>query len=663
MSLVSAENLSLHFGSKTILDGANFRLVEGDRIGLVGPNGSGKSTLLRLFLKQATPDAGRIVISRGTRLGHLPQDVADLPDAPLREFVLAAAPGRETIGQSLEAAEADLADATDPETQIELAQRLHELHEERERFDTLFAPHEAEKILDGLGFTVRDLARPLSEFSGGWRMRAALAALLFTKPDLLLLDEPTNHLDVPSLLWFENFLTSYRHAFVMISHDRDFLNAQIRRVWSFEVEGLRTYTGNLENYLEQREAEEQTLAARAKNQERAIAQTERFIRRFRAKASKARQVQSKIRALEKIERVEIRTQRKTLDFEFPPAERSGRDVIKVRGIAKAFGPLRLFNNLNLTVSRGERVAIIGRNGAGKTTLLRMLANELDPDAGSIELGHNVTPGYYAQHHADQLSSTNTVLREVWDADPSASQTRVRTVCGLFLFSGDEVEKSCRVLSGGERARVVLAKLLMRPGNLLLMDEPTNHLDLFASETLAEALSTFDGTLVFVSHNRSLVNALATVIWDLDGRGVNIYPGNLDEYLDHQRRVAERLAAPPNFEEPTDRADESRVSRKEARRLAAQQLQERRRVLAPIERDIAKLEERIADIEKRQTELSALLADPDFYAKGEGAADATREFMKNREKIDELMARWEHKQAEHAQRVRAVQYRGCRLGSV
>ncbi|MCC6159882.1 MAG: ABC-F family ATP-binding cassette domain-containing protein [Deltaproteobacteria bacterium] len=646
MSLLVADNVHLAFGSKTILDAATFTIGRRDRLGVIGPNGTGKSTLLRLLMGTMEPDNGRIVRTRGVRIGYLPQDVQEIQDAPLLEVVLAAAPGRDGLTRRLDETQAELAGSADTDEQMELSETLYHLHEELDRFETMFATHEAEKILVGLGFRERDFSRPLHEFSGGWKMRAILAGLLFTQPDLMLLDEPTNHLDVPSLLWFEKYLKDYGGAFLLISHDREFLNRQIERVLSFEVEGLRSYTGDFESYLELREQELELLEARAKNQERMIAQNERFIQRFRYKATKARQVQSRVKRLEKLERIELPNHRRTLDFEFAPTPRSGREAIRVVKLDKAFGDNVLFRKLDLTVLRQERIAIVGRNGAGKTTLLRMIAGELNPDAGAVEIGHNVAVAYYAQHHSDQLSQRLSILQEVQSVDPSAGPTRVRTICGVFLFSGDDVDKSCAVLSGGEKARVVLAKLLMKPGNLLLMDEPTNHLDLYSTEALMQALETYDGTLLFVSHNRAFINRLATTLWDLDGTGVTIYPGNLDDYEYHLAQKAARAAAPTRVTTQPDSRPAERGSRKDERRAQAQRIEERNKALRPVKRAIEELEGRIAALEAEQKDLETKLADPEFDGSGE-AGEATRRYRQNMAKIEELMARWEHRQEDLA----------------
>ncbi|HVH99328.1 MAG TPA: ABC-F family ATP-binding cassette domain-containing protein, partial [Enhygromyxa sp.] len=552
MSLVVFEKVSLGFGKKTIVNELDLRIGEGDRIGLIGPNGSGKSTLLKLLSGDMKPDSGRITSARGLEIGWLPQDLVLEGGRTLLEFVRASVPGRERLDGKIVETEAALAEVQaavesgerphdDPEL-MELASRIAELHEQLTHFEMHYSEHEALKILNGLGFAPTDQNRDLGEFSGGWKMRAVLASLLFQRPDLMLLDEPTNHLDMPSVAWFGDFLRRYRRSFILICHDREFLDEQIERVVSFEPEGIRQYRGNYLAYRKQREEEEIVLENKARNLEREREKTEQFIDRFRAQANKARAVQSRVKQLNKLDDVVLFEKRKVMSFNFPACDRAGHEVVKIRGLKKAYGDHVVFPGIDLTVTRGEKIGIIGINGAGKTTLLRMIAGEIPYDAGTLELGHKVTPGYYAQHHAESLHRELTVFDEVAQQDPHAGQTRVRTILGAFLYSGDDVDKKIAVLSGGERARVALAKLLIKPGNLLLMDEPTNHLDLESSESLAESLTTYDGTLLFVSHNRSFVRRLATKIWNVHDGMVEIYPGTLDEYLASARERGKGLEA-------------------------------------------------------------------------------------------------------------------------
>jgi ATP-binding cassette subfamily F protein 3 len=475
-------------------------------------------------------------------------------------------------------------------------------------------------------------------------MRAGLASLLYQRPDLLLLDEPTNHLDIPSVHWLEEFLQTYKGAMVLVSHDKDLLNRQISRTVSLEQEGMRSYRGNYDSFLASREEEMKTLEAQARRQEQRVREAQRFIERFRAKASKARQAQSKIKLLKKMELVESYRPQKTIHFSFPPVERSGREVVAIRGVAKGFKEKRLYANLNLTVLSGERIAIIGPNGSGKTTLLRMIAGELNTDQGEIRLGQKVITSYFAQHHLDMLDPGKTVVEEVSTSASDDTIGRVRSVCGAFLFSGDEVDKPIGILSGGERARVSLAKLLVRPGNLMLMDEPTNHLDLISSEILIDALADYRGTMVFVSHNQSFVNRLATKIWDIRGGEIEEYPGNLYEYYDHLDRLSESSASEDQPAQ-TPQGKNAKGDRKEQRREEAEQRKRIRAALKPIEDRLMGLEKRIAELEKRQKELEAILSDPEVFADRDQGVSYMNEYRQVREKLNELMGRWEFGQSE------------------
>jgi ATP-binding cassette, subfamily F, member 3 len=646
MSLILVHDMSLAFGGRILFDKVNFQINDGERIGLVGPNGTGKTTLLRLVLGELTPDSGEIRRLKGIRLGYLPQEVLDVPDQQLLLWVLSAIPGVNELKQRLESTEKELQETDDPLQQSELAHRLSDLYMELDHLDTLFSAHEAERILLGLGFGTGDLGRSLIELSGGWRMRAALARLLFQQPDMLLMDEPTNHLDVPSVLWLEEYLNRFTHALILICHDREFLNRQVRRVLSLEEEGLRANSGNYDQYLRAREQEEKILEASAKKHEQKVKEARRFIERFRAKTSKARQAQSKIKMVDKLELVRTHKQRKTIHFSFPSVPQSGRDVLSISDLSKSFGDNHLYLDLNLQVQRGDRVAVIGPNGAGKTTLLRIVAGEIAPDQGSANLGHNVILSYYAQHHAEQLNPQQTVLHEVHRAAPDATIGQIRDTCGAFLFSGDDVDKAVGVLSGGERARVALARLLVAPGNLMLMDEPTNHLDLMSSEILIEALSAYTGTLLFVSHNQSFINQLATKVWNIEGGTVDEYPGNLKEYYEHKRLSEEagKVAEVPMTVSPEEASRESKSPQKERRKIEAEKRQNISNVLNPIKNKLAELEGRIEKLEKRQAELSDILADPAIYQDHIKSGPLLIEYGQIRSKLEELLARWEYQQS-------------------
>ena len=644
MSLVTVLNLSLSFVGREILKEVNFQVEPGDRIGLVGPNGSGKTSLLRMIAGELPPDKGEIRTAKGARLGYLPQDVYEVLSGRLLQVVVDSVPSRVHLKEQLAALESSLGNHPDPQTQSRLAGQLAEVHHKIIDLDAHYPLHLAEKILLGLGFKPEDFERPMSSLSGGWKMRAALASLLYQSPDLLLLDEPTNHLDVPSVHWMEDFLRSYKGAMILICHDREFLNRQSERTISFEPEGMRFYNGNYEHYLRAREEEAKVLEARAKHQEQKVKEAERFIERFRAKASKARQAQSKIKLVKKIELVETFQKRKSIRFSFPTVPRSGREVLSIQGLTKSFGPLTLYKDLNLRVMRGERVAIIGPNGAGKTTLLRLIAGEIRPDQGQAALGHNVTMSYYAQHLSEMLDPNKTILAEVYQVAPHESVSFVRGMCGAFLFSGTDVDKTVGILSGGERARVSLAKILVKPGNFMVMDEPTNHLDIISSEMLIDALQNFDGTLLFVSHNQSFVNRLATKIWDIRDGAIVEYPGTLHEYFEHLAgKEAERVVEQRLHAESEGDGTASRQKRKTLRREKAEQRSVIAAALKPIQTKLRQLEERIDEMERRKTELEQLLADPDFFKDKTKSVPLLNEYGELRKKLDELMGRWEYQQ--------------------
>jgi ATP-binding cassette subfamily F protein 3 len=651
MSLVNVLNLSLTFSGKTLLREIGFQVEPGDRVGLVGRNGSGKTTLLRLLTGEISPDRGEIRIAEGTRIGYLAQDVHETLSGTLLQSVLDSIPGRLSLRNEITKLEARLKDHKQEKGQEKLATRLAEIHQEVTDLDRRFPPHGAEKILLGLGFRPDDLNTSISSLSGGWEMRGALGSLLYQSPDLLLLDEPTNHLDIPSIRWLEQYLQSYRGALILVCHDRDFLNRQIERTISFEPEGMKCYTGNYEIYLKAREEERKSLEARARNQEQKIKEAKKFIERFHAKASKARQAQSKIKLIKKMELINSHRKEKAISFSFPQVPRSGRVVVSIEEVSKGYGEKTLYKDLNLTVLRGERVAIIGPNGSGKTTLLRMVSGEIDSDQGRIVLGHGVTMSAYAQHHSKMLDPGKTIIEEVYQSVPYETIGFVRGVCGAFLFSGEDVDKAVDVLSGGEKARVCLAKILVRPGNLLVMDEPTNHLDLISSEILIDALDDFNGTLLFVSHNQSFINRLATKIWDIREEGVGEYPGTLYEYYDHlSRSDIDPLSVIPHDKENT-KAQAQKSSQKNgiSQKMMRRQRAETRRLISntlkPIQDELSQLEERIAKLESREKELEKTLAEPKVIRDKTQYLPLLNEYDEVKKGLEELMLRWEHKQKE------------------
>ena len=691
MSLVVLEDVSLAFGRKELFRGLGLRLGVRDRVGLVGPNGSGKSSLLKIIAGQQSPDGGEVRTAKGVRVGYLPQDLDVRGGITVLDAVLQGVPGRRALEEERESLEEELAASADTasgdaladtERTMEPATRLAEVQDELLRFETLYSEHEAHRILAGLGFGKNDHARDRDELSGGWRMRAHLATLLFQRPDVLLLDEPTNHLDLPSVAWLSAFLRRYAHGFVLICHDREFLDEQIDRVVSLEPEGVRQFRGNFAAYRKQRAEEEVVLRNQAKNLQREREKAEQFINRFRAQANKAKAVQSRIKQLEKMEAVPVLQTRAAIQFTFPPSPRAGSVPLRLDKVGKKYDEHRVLKGVELAVQRGDRIGIIGRNGAGKTTLLRMIASEIDVTEGEILFGAGVKVGHYAQYHAESLDRDRTVVETVAAANPGSTMTATRTICGAMLFSDEDADKPVAVLSGGERARVALARLLADPGNVMLMDEPTNHLDLESSEALADALDTFDGTLIFVSHNRAFIRRLATRIWDVDRGTVVDYPGTLDEYLDSYRGTdatedpgaaatgrrapgssrggpdtvapskGERKSAPAKTSgakasgkpakqgtgKPSSGKDRRALKREEAQRRAA-----RSKRRAPLVARIAELEQKIETLETRQREHNLALADPAVYEDEPRRRTLLDEYQRDAADLTEATEAWEQAQ--------------------
>ena len=649
MSLLTVIKASLSFTGRQIFNEIGFQVGPRDRIGLVGPNGSGKTTLLRLIIGEVALDSGVVRVTKGSRVGYLPQDVQETLSGPLLQSVVESVPGRVQLENELRRAEASLKDVSSKQDQTRAAKKLAEILQEINRLDMEYPRHAAERILSGLGFVASDFDRSVFSLSGGWKMRAALASLLYQRPDLLLLDEPTNHLDIPSVHWLERFLQDFDGAMILVSHDREFLNRQIQRIISLGPEGIRSYSGDYDFFVKAGEEERKTLEANSRKQEQKVKQAEKFIERFRAKASKARQAQSKIKLLKKMELVKGFRREKTTHFSFPEVPRSGGVVVSIKDMAKGFNEKFLYKDINLTVSRGERIAIIGANGCGKTTLLRMVAGEIEPDEGKISLGHSVSMGYFAQHHSDMLDLQKTVIQEVYKVVPDESIGFVRGVCGAFLFSGQDVDKSIGVLSGGEKARVSLAKLLVKPGNLMVMDEPTNHLDISSSEALINALSKYNGTLLFVSHNQSFIKRLATKIWDIRGGEIIEYPGNLKEYFCYIAGTEDESGNSSSLEYTHKETGENKAlikkapDRKKEKREKAEKRQLIYNTLKPILTEVERLEGRIAKIEVRQKELEKLLADPDIFSDKNRGVPLLSEYKVLREEQDELLLKWEQGQ--------------------
>jgi ATP-binding cassette subfamily F protein 3 len=625
----------LGFGGRELFKDIGFRIGPHDRIGLVGSNGAGKSTLLKTLLGEVTPDSGEVAKAKYVSVGYLPQEGMHARGRSLYQEAESVFGDLITLNRDIEQVHARMAEVShETEEFVELLEIYGELQHKLEDADAFRLKANIEKVLMGLGFGIDDFGRATEEFSGGWQMRIALAKLLLQQPSLLLLDEPTNHLDLDSLRWLEEYLKTYEGAVMIVSHDRRFLDFLTTRTFALSRGELTVYAGNY-SFFEHEQAERiiQLKAAQA-NQQQQIKQTERFIERFRYKATKARQVQSRIKQLEKLDIIEVEDGEEEIHFRFPEPPAGGRSVLELRDVRKSYGSIVVFDGVDFDIDRGDRIAFVGVNGAGKSTMSRIIAGIERLDGGTRKLGHNIAVSYFAQHQADELNPDAEVLQTVDEVATGEIRKRLRSLLGSFLFHGDDVFKKVRVLSGGEKSRLALAKMLLQPANLIIMDEPTNHLDMRSKAVLQEAIRNFSGSVVIVSHDRDFLDPLVNKVVEFKKGSVRTYLGNVSEYIEKTRAQKSAPGQPP-----ADAAPRSAMSPKERKRLEAEQRQRRYERTRPVQKKLEETEQTIGRKEDRKKEIEQLMADPEFYRDEERVKAITHEHKTLQQELTDFYYRW------------------------
>ena len=645
--MLSVNHLDIRYGEKHLFKDVSIQVHSGNRVGLVGVNGAGKTTLLKIMAGISATDDGVVTRSKHFTIGYLPQESSEL----FSERTLYAE--AETAFAPLLALQAEAG---------QLHEQMRKMDPHSEQFQTVLLRQgeiqhqldaseiyaiagKIEKILLGLGFRREDMAKPVNAFSGGWQMRLKLAKMLLEAPSLLLLDEPTNHLDLDSLTWVEQFLKNYNGSMVIISHDRTFLDKVTERIWELSFGRIDVYKGNYSYFLKERAERKAIEKGAYDNQQAKIKQTMRFVDKFRAKATKARQVQSRVKQLDKLERIELSEEERQIRFTFPPAPPSGKDVLTVEGVSKSYTGRQVFSSVDLLLSRGDKVAVVGVNGAGKSTFLKILAGQIEHDTGDIRFGSGVKVSYFGQHQAQELSPQLNLLETMALSGEEMTITRTRSLLGAFLFRGEDVDKKVSVLSGGEKSRLALAKMIAKPANCMLLDEPTNHLDMSSQDVLQEAMAQYDGTIVVVSHNRYFLEGFVNKVLEVKAGHLTMYEGSIEEYLVKQEQLREQEKERAVSNRQTDDNDsakspESQEGRKEKKRLEAELRQERSRRAGPWLKQLSEAEKQVDFHEQQKEDLEALMADPELYADKNSWAKTSKEYEECKRRLERWYSKWE-----------------------
>ena len=636
--MISVSNLTLYFGGQDVFSGISLAINKGDKIGLVGKNGAGKSTLLNLFASKITPNSGDVAIPNNLKIGYLTQDLDFKDELTVIDEAKKAFKEINTLQKSIDTLNVEISERTDFESDsyLELINQLHEKQEEFQIKGGNDLQSTISQVLLGLGFMQSDFPRQTNEFSGGWRMRIELAKILLQKPDVMLLDEPTNHLDIESIIWLENWLKKYKGALVLVSHDRLFLDSVTNRTVEIAFGKLNDYKASYTKYITLRKDRQEKQIQAKKNQDKYIAETKVLINKFRAKKNKAAFAQTLIKKLEKLERIEVEQEDiAKMKFKFSPAPHSGKVSLIAKSISKNYEKLQVLKGVNLEIVKGEKIAFVGKNGEGKTTLAKIIVNELEFE-GNVKLGHKINIGYYAQNQTDFLEDNKTILQCIQDTANANTSPKVRDILGSFLFSNDDVDKKIKVLSGGERARVALCKLLLEPINFLIMDEPTNHLDMMSKDILKRALKDYDGSLIVVSHDRDFLQGLTEKVYEFKNKNIKEYIGDINTFL-NERELADfkQLEKSEKKEPKKDKKQEQ---------LAYQQNKKQTREKRKLQNRISKLEKQIDALEKEMKQLDDQLADANQFQKLFKEKGFFEKYKKNQQNLKKLVHDWENTMA-------------------